>query len=114
MDTVDLKTLSGCIDEMVAELANRQAAGAEVRLGTPWSFCCRPPWQPREMSYRRVGVIAQLLKDAAFKYNIPLWDIWQLSNGWEEDTMEDTCNHQNSEQYHVNFQVLCNTLPGAI
>ena len=56
------------------------------------------------------------MKDAASKYNIPVWDIWQLRNGWEEDTISDggehleagwdACNHQNGEQYHVDFQVM--------
>eukprot|EP00747_Dinoflagellata_sp_TGD_P105812 gnl/TRDRNA2_/TRDRNA2_169665_c2_seq1.p1 gnl/TRDRNA2_/TRDRNA2_169665_c2~~gnl/TRDRNA2_/TRDRNA2_169665_c2_seq1.p1 ORF type:complete len:399 (-),score=23.02 gnl/TRDRNA2_/TRDRNA2_169665_c2_seq1:132-1268(-) len=109
-----LKELFVCIDEMVADLANLQAAGAMIRLGTPWSFCCVTPEPPRLSTYRLHGVIAQEIINVASKYGIPVWNIWEISNRWEEDTQGDFCNHQNSENYNLNFQILCNSLPGAI
>eukprot|EP00747_Dinoflagellata_sp_TGD_P146940 gnl/TRDRNA2_/TRDRNA2_176745_c0_seq4.p1 gnl/TRDRNA2_/TRDRNA2_176745_c0~~gnl/TRDRNA2_/TRDRNA2_176745_c0_seq4.p1 ORF type:complete len:600 (+),score=36.23 gnl/TRDRNA2_/TRDRNA2_176745_c0_seq4:130-1800(+) len=111
-----LADTASCLDDMAAHLAVYQSAGIEVRIGTPMAYCCRrgyeDPFTNKSFTRKNTALVARAIRQAAAKYKIPVWDLWQISNGMEEDTVRDSCNHYNSEIYHVGLQVLCNTIPG--
>eukprot|EP00747_Dinoflagellata_sp_TGD_P031108 gnl/TRDRNA2_/TRDRNA2_135072_c0_seq1.p1 gnl/TRDRNA2_/TRDRNA2_135072_c0~~gnl/TRDRNA2_/TRDRNA2_135072_c0_seq1.p1 ORF type:complete len:987 (+),score=62.04 gnl/TRDRNA2_/TRDRNA2_135072_c0_seq1:82-3042(+) len=113
-----LSDTSLCLQAAMAELAKRQAKGVVVRMGTPVAYCCRmghsDQFHYRAWTRKNVALIAEAVREAAEKHGVPLWDLWSITNGWEEDTVTDGCNHWNTEMYHVGLQVLCNSMPGGI